>query len=73
MEKTQKRKYTRVRLEDIDGEYSADPSDYFNATDNHVFDGRDLTGEEYKKGGWHRRVIIKENPTKADLKKYYDG
>jgi len=71
------KKFTNVKLvllkgEDY-GEYSANPSDYWDMADDKKFKEHNLVGTEHKEGGWHRETVIKRNPTKADLKKYYDG
>lgn len=60
------KKYSNMRLVDSDGEYSANPSDYFMQNDNFVFKNLALAVTE-RKGEWSRTKIVKENPTKKDL------
>lgn len=50
-------------------EYSAYPGDYFMMGDDEVFAGRYLMCIA-ERDGWTKRMIIKENPTKADLKNW---
>lgn len=52
-----------------EGEYSANPDDYFTVGDDHVFEDRYLTCT-CERDGWTKRIIVKENPTKADLKNW---
>lgn len=63
-----KRNLDNYRLaDDIGGEYSANPSDYFMVRENQKL-GEYLIATEHK-GGWTRTVIVKRNPTLKDLKK----
>lgn len=52
-----------------EGEYSANPGDYFTVGDDYVFEDRYLTCI-CEKDGWTKMVIVKENPTKADLREW---
>jgi hypothetical protein len=64
-----KRKLTNFALADRDGEYSANPSDYFMMADDQKFKNLVLVATEHKRGGWTRRVVVKKNPMKKDLPK----
>ena len=53
------------------GEYSANPGDYFYVGDDHVFKDRELVCTVILEN-WQRHVILKENPTKADLENWLE-
>lgn len=63
-----KRKFTNVVLVSEEGEYSANPADYFMMKDSDRFPNTDLVGTIHRKG-WSKVVVIKKNPKKSDLKK----
>lgn len=52
-----------------EGEYSANPDDYFTVEDDHIFEDRYLTCM-CEREGWIKKIIVKENPTKGDLKNW---
>ena len=65
------KKYYHVRLEDAKGEYSANPSDYWDMPEGRPFKNLMLVGKVCKSGGWCRTEVITRNPTIADLRRHY--
>lgn len=59
-------RYSNLRLADANGEYSANPSDYFRMKPSDKFEGDVLMATEHK-GEWKREKILKGDPTLKDL------
>lgn len=65
---SKKTNLSNLELVDSDGNsYSTYIGDYFMMDDKQKFKGNRLVATQYK-NGWTRKVVLKRNPTKKDLK-----
>ena len=70
--KSKHMKFTDVKLVDAYGERPLNPAEYPNLLEDDRIMGAVVLGVQHKRGGWKRKKVMKTNPKKKQLQKFFD-